>query len=517
MTAKFAHTMGWAQIFKTPGYKTSNFICSFPKNTSVGDMVKFANELGDVSSWRHVTGTISEPTSNRALFWFSSIKPALLYYFYYSSSASLRTARHITPTPSTQKLSCNSCGLLFHNHEHCPFPEASGPIPIVLQKFYTLKNYPAPDNKDKPIPSTKVLLNEAITWIEKDTDEYDKLFSRHVSTESSLSDALSVIDRHKIKESEYLNKIDQLQQLVSELNFNVTSLRSELTSKDERITTMSLIIETRETSTLDSNTSFTLPNDHATGTNITTPTSTSDHALFDQRILEFERSKTEFVDKRNSMINKYNSKKSELKNEHDKLLLHKRNLDERQVEIEKRETDLVNKQYNVKDLNDKMSLYKQQANDRYQRDLVTINELNDKLQQQQSLFEKVKIENINLRAATLSINNDTYPTTSPSTVTSYISQKNFTNNSTPENSKLKLNPINITKNDNLSSATLDFLKTPHKSQLPPPPSKINSTKSPSKSITRTKTHSSSHKATSPTTSYHKLHPPSTRTNTSKQN
>ena len=107
--------------------------------------------------------------------------------------------------------------------------------------------------------------------------------------------ALSVIDRHKIKESEYLNKIDQLQQLVSELNFNVTSLRSELTSKDEQITTMSLIIETREPSTLDSNTSFTRPNDHATGTNISTPTSTSDHALFDQRILEFERSKTEFV------------------------------------------------------------------------------------------------------------------------------------------------------------------------------------------------------------------------------
>ena len=104
-----AGELGWAQVYRSPSWNSINVVCLFPAGYDDVKMVNFAKNLGTLCTWRRNTGTLLNPLTNSAIFYFTSVSPLLISYFYQPRSEREKNLITIIPTDSIKKLSCKNC------------------------------------------------------------------------------------------------------------------------------------------------------------------------------------------------------------------------------------------------------------------------------------------------------------------------------------------------------------------------------------------------------------------------
>ena len=234
-----ASRLGWAQIYSSPGWKTSNFVFKFPPHSSSVEMTSFAEKMGTISSWRRFTGTTKNPLSNMACFYFSSVSPLLVTYLYTPRSKRLHRDIIITPTDSTKSYSCDKCKFKYHHSQsNCPFPDADGTIPPEFNKYFqasTTQN--ASDTPSTSITSDKapVVNPLVLEWLEAEQVKNQELCDLLQSHDSLLMNAKASLRESESKVLKLEDQIKQLESNTKNLSDQAKTTTEDLVSKQQLI------------------------------------------------------------------------------------------------------------------------------------------------------------------------------------------------------------------------------------------------------------------------------------------
>ena len=250
-----AEKLGWAQLFPSPSYNTSNFLISFPNQYSSKEMKKFAIQMGTISSWRRFTGSLNKPLSNMGCFYFSSVTPLLLSYLYTPKSQRRKCDIVITPTENTRGYSCKKCLLNYHSAK-CPFPDADGVVPLEFTKYFTRTGSNTTTTAASPEEVKQSMQRGICTLFENIRIEEQQVKSLSLQSDAYearlyiVQEALSVSNS---KNQDLLNKIKALESTVASLTKHIEhskpylqKRKDELVNKNELIVNLSLTINRQD-------------------------------------------------------------------------------------------------------------------------------------------------------------------------------------------------------------------------------------------------------------------------------